>query len=1316
MRVLSRCLRRVGDAPETAALAERWYAEAVGRGIPRLCYVEGTLPGAGAALPFLTRVLREGAVVLGDAPDDDLPRRAALDLSRLEGWREPAPVTPPPDLVGRAETLAELREALTGRRAVLVGPRGVGKTVLARALACSEAHRYPGGVFWAAVGGHADLPGLLATLTRAWALCHPEARVREGPAGADVRRCLTDAPGPVLIIFDDVTDRDLLRGLVEQLCPPAADILATSRWPDVADLDADRPWPRVHVQRLRQHDSLWLLRTAARFDIADEHAEPIAQALGGQPLALRLAGSLLARAPSPRGAARLTDDLRGEGKAAPALGVLPLGPHERDEALEPVLAAVYRRLPEGRRLRFRALGVVPADTPLGPDLLGDLWAVGLGDTSEDPIETAFALGNAGLIERPAGPPPGWPHAHALIVAYARALLARESEADPVVVRYLDCCARLLAAGRARDDMPAHARQARELAAGLVRRMTGLPDLAAALSLSPPGDDDSAGTTTCSRLTPAEGDALTAVCRLAEAALGANEGDAGDWPLLLAAAAHALGRRDAFAAGLAAAERAGLRSPAAAPVPTDPGSRREELSPAAALRRLAELTHAGWDHYLARRWDQAEAVYRAALDLAERHGSAEGRISVLNNWGELCRSTGRLTQAEELLTRAYEEIPPDRRGQHPSLLHNVGLLRRAQGDLPRARELLIRAVEGHNVSGFDPDSLDPLSALAGVCLDPHELDEAERRITEGLNRAGQHRLPKAIAEFRHLQGDLARHRGRPLEALPHYQFALDEALARHHPVDEGTARHQIGLAHLEAGQPDLAAAAFQAAVGLSRGAGDRPGATVSSALLGSALLKAGRADEAVRWLAPAAEALREIGNRPKERTARLDLAAALHRRGRGAESAEALARGLELTRELHGERAAQVARIQFVAQLREQSSGSEVAPDDPPSHEALARVMGETRQAGDRHGEAELLLQESLAALQRDDADGTIASARRAAELARELGATHLEGAARTNLGDGLRHGGRPEEAVEEFGRAIPLLEAGGNPNSLADAHNNLGLALMESGRWAEAIPHLEETVRLKRQIGRPGGAAIAERLLAQACQQLDQFAACAEHARAAAALFRQAGRPERVPELLLTSAAASAELDDSVAAAADLEQAAAAREIGSAPELATALAMRGVLLGFRLDRPDEGAAALEEAAGLAHALGLGGRTARGDDSGQLARSGATAPHGGLVQTRVTLPRVGLAAFLCKLLCKPFTPPCGCHPANCPSEPGPHGPVNGRSPSGSPLRPRRRPPPTCVSASKGGCLPRPCGTPSHDPLPRAHVLSAFADADRGAVRD
>ncbi len=563
--------------------------------------------------------------------------------------------------------------------------------------------------------------------------------------------------------------------------------------------------------------------------------------------------------------------------------------------------------------------------------------------------------------------------------------------------------------------------------------------------------------------------------------------------------------------------------------------------------------------------------------------------MLNNWGELCRSTGRLARAEELLTRAYEEISPDQRAQHPSLLHNLGLLRRAQGDLPRARELLTRAVEGHNASGFDPDSLDTLAALAGVCMDLNELEEAERRLNEGLNRAGQHRLSKAIAEFRSLQGDLARHRGRPLEALPHYQFALEEARARRHPVDEGTARHQIGLAHLEADQLDLAAAAFQAAVGLSRGAGDRPGATLSSALLGSALLKAGRADEAVRWLAPAAEALREIGNRANERTARLDLAAALHRLGRGAESAEALAHGLELTRELHGERAAQVARIQFVAQLREQSPGSEVAPDGPRSHEVLARVMGETRQAGDRHGEAELFLQESLAALQGDDPDGAITSARRAAELAGELGATHLEGAARTNLGEGLRRGGRPEEAVEEFGRAIALLEAGGNPNSLADAHNNLGLALMEGGRWAEAVPHLEETVRLKRQIGRPGGAAVAERLLAQACQQLEQFAACAEHARAAAALFRQAGRPECVPELLLTSAAARAELDDPTAAAADLEQAAAAaREIGSAPELATALAMRGVLLGFRLDRPDEGAAALEEAAGLAHDLGLTG--------------------------------------------------------------------------------------------------------------------------------
>src|SRR5262249_29294318 len=148
------------------------------------------------------------------------------------------------------QTLTELRTVLAQHRAVLVGPRAMGKTTLARAYACSEGHRFPSGTLWGSVAGETDFPGLLARLTRAWAGCHPDTRALAVPTSQDVRRCLGLAPGRLLIVLDDVPNRDVLRSLVAELVPTEATILVTSRWPDVADIGPSEPWPRVHVQRL----------------------------------------------------------------------------------------------------------------------------------------------------------------------------------------------------------------------------------------------------------------------------------------------------------------------------------------------------------------------------------------------------------------------------------------------------------------------------------------------------------------------------------------------------------------------------------------------------------------------------------------------------------------------------------------------------------------------------------------------------------------------------------------------------------------------------------------------------------------------------------------------------------------------------------------------------------------------------------------------------------------------------------------------------------------------------------------------------------
>jgi tetratricopeptide (TPR) repeat protein len=1105
--------------------------------------------------------------------------------------RRPQQMTADLPLIGRERTLADLREALAnGHRAVVVGPRGAGKTAVARALAAGGG--YPGGVFWVTVGDRPNSAGLRASVVCAGARCHPELRMSGAVSDDELRQRLGQSPGPILFVFDDVPHRDVLRDLLA-LCPPTADVLVTSRWPDVADLLQDRPWPRIHLERLGQESTRLLLERSARCNLSRHGADRIGQALNGHPLALRLAGGLLAFA-SAHGEQQTADDL-DHTRNGPPRSELPLSQTERDADFEPAFLLAYRTLPGPRRKRLRILGVVPPDQRLSPALLRQLWEEAETGVPEDTAETAFGLANAGLLERR---PDGF-HAHSLVTTYARALLLQEKEEFAAIARYLQAC--IPPGSSPTEDALAHLHHAAGLAIRLVAGQAGHAEPAAVLAEPPPSEDvQLAEEQSRARFTPTELRNFAVACTLAEAVLAApwheEVVDGTTWPLVLAVSAHALGRRDAFLASLARPEMAALERPT-----TDtPAIARPEMEAAEAQRRLADLTHLGWDHYEAGRWEDAEAAYREGLRLAEQLDSADGRISVLNNWGELCRITGRFDQALDLLERAHRQVPASERQQHPTLLHNLGLVHRDRGDLSAARQFLTQAVESYGATETPLATLESLGALAGVLIDLRELDEAERLIEQGLDAARQHQRADQTARFRSRRGDLAVARGNPLDAFPHYQFAAEEARNRRQPVAEGAFYHQMGVAYLAADQPVHAEKAFRQAVELSRGANDRSGSAVSSALLGRALLAAGRPQEAAEWLGPAAQALADMGNRPHEVGAWEDLAEALHRLGQAEKSAEALGRALDAARAVYGEQGAQRLRVRFATRVRE--APPEGGPD--PTGQALAGLLEESRQRDDRWGEAEALLQQSLIALQRRDPDRAVEPARLAAELGAALKSAALEGAARTNLGEALRCSGQPDDAIEEFSRAIPLL-ADGDPNALADAHNNLGLALIETNRAAEAIAHLQETVRLKRIIGRPGGAAIAERFLAIACQSLEQFADCAAHARAAAELFHEASQPRELPALYTMAAGACLQLEDPATAAGDLEQAVrAARAIRSEKELARALASLGSVLGFRLDRATDGAAALEEAARLTEEMGLSEEDLGGLTADALAQAAA----------------------------------------------------------------------------------------------------------------
>ncbi len=307
----------------------------------------------------------------------------------------------------------------------LQGMGGIGKTVLATALCreCDVRRSFPDGVFWVEIGQEPQIATRLGDIGHAFG--DDRGEYPDEQRGRSRLTALIEHKA-MLLVLDDVWDHRHAEAF--RVVGPRGRLVITTRSGRLVTQVGALNQP---IDTLTDDEGRALIAERLGIDPAALPPEgtDIVQMLGGHTLAVTIAAAQLCE----RGldfAPRLLERLRKRRDDDNPFKDLDMSDDDKNQNLELCLSLSYDELSPDLQRRFRLTGVFAPGGTFDRAAAMAVW----GDADEDDADDALNdLVRAGLllVENDRY------NRHALLYAYARALLRREGELDETRQRHFD---------------------------------------------------------------------------------------------------------------------------------------------------------------------------------------------------------------------------------------------------------------------------------------------------------------------------------------------------------------------------------------------------------------------------------------------------------------------------------------------------------------------------------------------------------------------------------------------------------------------------------------------------------------------------------------------------------------------------------------------------------------------------------------------------------------------------------------------------------------------------------------------------------------